>query len=212
MARSRNRAALRRRARRRRAAAGGASGYRAPGAPEGAGWGIGADRQRTLRKLADRADASAAAPLRRLVWWCGSVVFLTGIVLLGTVAVSAVGWAGTPGMFTARECHREEGGRGGKSRACSGSFVAEDGSLVDTAAVLHWAEGKAGGRIRVRTLILGGYQRESALDAALVAVLIALLAAPAIGCAFAGLSRHSQDRLAVRLPGRAFKSYVRWRS
>ncbi|MFF4762019.1 hypothetical protein [Streptomyces sp. NPDC001292] len=139
-------------------------------------------------------------------------MFLIGIALLGTVAASAVGWAGTPGVFTARECHREASGRGGKGTACSGLFVAEDGSLVDTAAALHWAEGEEGARIRVRTLTLGGYQRESALDAALVAVLIALLAAPAIGCAFAGLSRQSQDRLAARLPGPVFKSYVRWRS
>ncbi|MFF9127672.1 hypothetical protein ACF09J_31165 [Streptomyces sp. NPDC014889] len=208
MARSHNRAAPRRRARRRRAAAGEASASRAPGV-----WRhTGEQRQQSLRRLADRADAPAAAPLRRLLWWCGSAVFLAGIVLLGTVAASAVGWAGTPGVFTARECHPMGSGKGGKGTTCSGLFVAEDGSLIDTAAALHWAEGKAGSRIRVRALILGGYQRESALDAALVAVLIALLAAPAIGCAFAGLSRRKQDRLAALLPGPVFKSYVRWRS
>ncbi|MFH9983727.1 hypothetical protein ACH4ND_31835 [Streptomyces sp. NPDC017179] len=205
MARSDKKAALRRCARR----SGAASASRAPGS-----WtDTGDHRQQTLRKPADRAGATAAAPLlRRLVWWCGSAVFLAGIVLLGTVAASAVGWAGTPGVFTARECHPTGSGKGGKGTTCSGLFVAEDGSLIDTAAALHWAEGRAGGRIRVRTLSLGGYQRESALDAALVAVLIALLAAPAVGCAFAGLSRRNQDRLAALLPGPVFKSYVRWRS
>ncbi|MFJ1656220.1 hypothetical protein ACIOC2_33585 [Streptomyces sp. NPDC088337] len=208
MARSHKRAALRRRARRGGAATGAAGASRAPGS-----WGhTGEQRQQALRKPADRAGAPAAAPLRRLLWWCGSAVFLAGIVLLGTVAASAVGWAGTPGVFTARECHPAGSGKGGKGTTCSGLFVAEDGSLIDTAAALHWAEGRAGGRIRVRALILGGYQRESALDAALVAVLIALLAAPAIGCAFAGLSRCDQDRLAALLPGPVFKSYVRWRS
>ncbi|MFI9604668.1 hypothetical protein ACIHCX_33285 [Streptomyces sp. NPDC052043] len=212
MARFHHRAALRRRARRRRAAVAAASAHRAPGAPGTAGWHTGAQRQRTLQKLADRADQSAASPLRRLLWWCGSAALLIGILLLGTVEASAVGWAGTPGEFTARECHREAGSRGVKSRACSGLFVAEDGSLVDTAAALHWAEGKAGRRIRVRALALGGYQRESVIDAVLVATLITLLAGPAVGCAFAGLSRQSQDRLAARLPGPIFKSYVRWRS
>ncbi|MEU3349043.1 hypothetical protein ABZ723_29445 [Streptomyces sp. NPDC006700] len=208
MARSHKWGALRRRARRRGAAAGAASASPAPGT-----WAhTGEQRRQALRKPADRAGTPAAAPLRRLLWWCGSAVFLAGIVLLGTVAASAVGWAGTPGVFTARECHPEGGGKGGKGTTCSGLFVAEDGSLIDTAAALHWAEGRAGGRIRVRSLVLGGYQRESALDATLVAVLITLLAAPAVGCAFAGLSRRNQDRLAARLPGPVFKSYVRWRS
>ncbi|MEU7380683.1 MULTISPECIES: hypothetical protein [unclassified Streptomyces] len=209
MARSYKRAALRRCARRSGAATGAASASGAPGS-----WGhTGDHRQQAPRKPADRAGATAAAPLlRRLLWWCGSAVFLAGIVLLGTVAASAVGWAGTPGVFTARECHPAGSGKGGKGTTCSGLFVAEDGSLIDTAAALHWAEGRAGGRIRVRALTLGGYQRESALDAALVAVLIALLAAPGVGCAFAGLSRRNQDRLAALLPGPVFKSYVRWRS
>ncbi|MFD4955559.1 hypothetical protein [Streptomyces sp. NPDC058451] len=208
MARSHKRAALRRRARGGGTATGAAGASRAPGS-----WGhTGEQRHQALRKLADRAGSPVAAPLRRLLWWCGSAVFLAGIALLGTVAASAVGWAGTPGVFTARECHPAGSGKGGKGTTCSGLFVAEDGSLIDTAAALHWAEGRAGGRIRVRALVLGGYQRESALDAALVAVLIALLAAPAVGCAFAGLSRRNQDRLAALLPGPVFKSYVRWRS
>ncbi|MFJ9538729.1 hypothetical protein ACIRPX_15855 [Streptomyces sp. NPDC101225] len=140
------------------------------------------------------------------------MVLLTVTVVLGAVGASAAGLGGTPGVFTADECHLEPSGRGGKSTSCSGVFVAHDGILVDRQAQMVWPGGRAGSRTRARTLLLGGYQREHGVDVAVLAVLALVMGLLSAGCAFAGLSRTTQDRLAVRLPDPAFTAYVTWRS
>ncbi|MFF9206768.1 hypothetical protein ACF1AE_34390, partial [Streptomyces sp. NPDC014986] len=63
-----------------------------------------------------------------------------------------------------------------------------------------------------RTVLLGGYTREGGVDAVLAVVLVTVTGLFSVGCAFAGLSRETQDRLALRLPGPAFAAYVKWRS
>ncbi|MFD5492816.1 hypothetical protein ACFYY3_30335 [Streptomyces sp. NPDC001812] len=140
------------------------------------------------------------------------MLFLIGTAVLGVVGVSAAGLGGTPGVFAADECHLEESGRGGKSTSCSGVFVSHDGSLVDREARMAWPGGRAGAHTQVRTVLLGGYQREHGVDAVLLAVLVPVVGLLSVGCAFAGLSRATQDRLAARLPEPAFVVYVKWRS
>lgn len=61
-------------------------------------------------------------------------------------------------------------------------------------------------------LLLGGYQRESGVDVAWTAFIGTVMGLLSVGCAFAGLSRATQDRLAIRLPGPAFAAYVKFRS
>ncbi|MFB7460042.1 hypothetical protein [Streptomyces sp. NPDC056188] len=136
--------------------------------------------------------------------------FLILTMVFGVVGASAVGLAGTQGVFTADECHTEGNGKGGKSTTCSGVFVSHDGSLVDREARISWSDGRAGAHTQVRTVLLGGYQREDGLDVILMAVLVPVMGLVAVGCAFAGLSRATQDRLALRLPGPAFAVYVEW--
>ncbi|MEU6524866.1 hypothetical protein ABZ892_19075 [Streptomyces sp. NPDC046924] len=142
------------------------------------------------------------------------MLFLIGTVVAGVSGASAAGLAGTPGVFTADECHLEKsGGRGGgKSTSCSGVFVSHDGSLVDREARMAWPGGRTGAHTQVRTVLLGGYQREHGVDVVLLAVLVPAVGLLSVGCAFAGLSRATQDRLAIRLPGPAFAAYAKFRS
>lgn len=141
------------------------------------------------------------------------MVFLVGTVVLGVVGASTVGLVGTPGVFTADECHLEERGTtGSKSTSCSGVFVSHDGSLVDREAPLAWPGGRAGEHTQVRTVVFGGYTREHSVDTFYVTVLFAVSGALSVGCAFAGLPPATRDRLAVRLPDRAFAAYVEFKS
>ncbi|MGW6293990.1 hypothetical protein [Streptomyces sp. NPDC055058] len=140
------------------------------------------------------------------------MLFLIGTVVLGVAGASTIGLAGTPGVFTADECHLEESGRGGKSTSCSGVFVSHDGSLVDREARIAWSGGRAGRHTQARTVLLGGYTTEGGVDAVLAVVVVTVTGLFSVGCAFAGLSRATQDRFAVRLPGPAFAAYVKFRS
>ncbi len=132
--------------------------------------------------------------------------------MCGVVGASAAGLAGTPGAFTADECHLEGNGKGGESTWCSGVFVPHDGSLVDREAQVEWPDGRAGAHTQVRTVLIGGYQRESGIDVALMAGLGPVMGLLSVGCAFAALSRATQDRLALLLPDRAFATYMESRS
>lgn len=167
-------------------------------------------RRRILEGLAARTGGLRAGPGRRFLWWCAAVFFLIATVVLGVLGASASGLVGTPGVFTAHECHREEEQGKLKGPSCSGVFVSHDGSVVDREAVMAWFGGKAGAHAQVRTVLLGGYQTESDADVVLLGVLVSVVGLLSAGCAFAGLSRATQDRLALRLPGPAFAVYVKW--
>lgn len=167
-------------------------------------------RRRILRRT---ARTHRAGPVRRFLWCCGAVFCVVATVVAGVGGSSAAGLTGTPGVFTADECHLEGNGRGGETTSCSGVFASHDGSLVDRGARIAWPDGRAGAHTTVRTLpLLGGYQRVSGVDVMWTAAIAALMGVMSVGCAFAGMSRATQDRLALRLPRRAFATYVDWRS
>ncbi|GAA2285962.1 hypothetical protein GCM10010415_65300 [Streptomyces atrovirens] len=91
-------------------------------------------------------------------------------------------------------------------------FVSHDGSLVGRDARMAWPGGRAGRHTPARTVLLSGYTRESSVDAVPAVVLVFGTGLLSVGCAVAGLSRATRDRLALRLPGPAFAAYVKWRS
>ncbi|MEU3242949.1 hypothetical protein [Streptomyces sp. NPDC006875] len=116
--------------------------------------------------------------------------------MLGTVGASAAGWVGHQGVFTARECHLESSGRGGKSTVCSGVFAADDETLTDRQANLSWPGGRAGRETRVSTVVLGGYEKQGAYDLALIVLIMMAIGGIAIVCGVAALSPQARDRLA----------------
>ncbi|WP_406397522.1 hypothetical protein OH805_01470 [Streptomyces sp. NBC_00879] len=152
---------------------------------------------------------SARGRLRRFGWWCGAVVMLCGAVMTGTLATAALGWTGTPGVMTARECHEEKETKGGTHLSCSGAFVSDDERIVDPDAGLIWDGGSPGDRKRVRTLALGGYQEQGPWDALMLLGLTSGVGLGAVICSFVALPAGARDRLAARLPRRTHNWYVR---
>lgn len=200
----------RRAARRRKTAAAHRGGHRAPAAACRAPAGSRADLEHQLR----RARGLQAPPgrIKRALWWCMAAALLAGAATTGTFTASAAGWAGTPGTLTARECHQKSNGKGGHSTVCSGVFVSDDGHSTDPRASMVWHGGEAGDTVRVRTVAPGGYQQQGADEVGLLVTLTGILALAGTVCAFTGLSRTGQDRLASHLPDRAFARYVNWQT
>ncbi|MES9809304.1 hypothetical protein [Streptomyces cinereoruber] len=193
MARSRSRAVREREARRRRTAALGTDTYRPPVRPaprvrRPAG------RRARLRAVL-RGQGGGPGPVARFLLACLAAFFLVAGGVMGVVGASSMGWAGTPGVFTARECHLESSGRGGKNTSCSGTFVPDDGTLTDGAAVLAWPGGRAGRETRVRTVLLGGYQRQDAQEVLFALIGTGALGVLGAGCGFASLPARLRARL-----------------
>ncbi|MET9347038.1 hypothetical protein [Streptomyces termitum] len=138
----------------------------------------------------------------RFLSCCAAVFFLAFAGVLGAVGASAAGLAGVPGVFTARECHLESSGRGGETTSCSGVFVSDDGTLEDRHANLSWPGGRAGREARVRTVVLGGYQRQGAGEVALILALMGAVGAVGLVCGVAGSPPRVRERMADAL-GRA---------
>ncbi|BDM70783.1 hypothetical protein HEK616_42700 [Streptomyces nigrescens] len=78
----------------------------------------------------------------------------------------ASGASGTPGTFSATRCHTVPVGRGGSSRACTGTFAAADGGFTDHAAHLTDARIKLGRAIPLQRASDGRYVRPLASAAA----------------------------------------------
>ncbi|MCO5970904.1 hypothetical protein [Actinoallomurus soli] len=65
------------------------------------------------------------------------------------------GMAGTPGTFTAAQCHKTGTGKG--TRVCTGTFVAAHGGFVDPSARIRGARVDVGKPAQLRRRSDGGY-------------------------------------------------------
>ncbi|MCM2577576.1 hypothetical protein [Streptomyces meridianus] len=144
-----------------------------------------------------------------MLWMLASAIILMGALATGVAATAALGWTGERGEFTARECHMERGTKGGWTRVCAGTFVPESGTWTDEHAGLHWPDGRAGERLEVQSLVIGGYTEVGSDTVAMLLTLCLTLTTVTSLSAYAALSPRSKRRLVSVMPRRFQHWYVR---
>ncbi|MGI5142436.1 MULTISPECIES: hypothetical protein [unclassified Streptomyces] len=118
-----------------------------------------------------------------------------GGVACWAIATAEFGWTGVPGKMAASVCKQENDGRAGITHLhCRGTFMSQDGGLVDHDADVRWDGGKPGDVKEVRTLIIGGYAERNVGQGILDAALATLALVGSVVFGFFTLSPGKRER------------------
>ncbi|GAA0329491.1 hypothetical protein NE235_24445 [Actinoallomurus spadix] len=120
----------------------------------------------------NRSGRGLLASLRGLAFGAGGVLAAIGVLALAGWLLTfplgdfrySSGMSGTPGTFTAAQCHTTGAGKNEK-RVCTGTFVAAKGGIVDGSARISDARVDVGKPVKLRRRPDGGYVHPGAMNA-----------------------------------------------